>query len=31
MVGTAAAAEQKLSSARGRRERGFPKDSFVIL
>jgi hypothetical protein len=31
MVGTAAAAEQKQSSARGGREREFPEDLFVIL
>jgi hypothetical protein len=31
MVSTAAAAEQKQSSARGGREREFPEDWFVIL
>jgi hypothetical protein len=31
MVGTAAAVEQEQSSARGGRQREFPKDSFVIL
>jgi hypothetical protein len=31
MVGTAVAAEQKQSSARGGREREFPEDLFVIL